>query len=83
MLLPIELEAETGKREIGWKIWILSTRLESLDIQAEDESLLQTPAREMCNLESLETEVFIIGGGNAYVHVQISPRIEESMMTVI
>lgn len=73
MLLPVKIETETGKPEIAWKIWILSTRLESLDIQPEDESLLQTPAKEMRNLESLETEVFIIGGGNAYVDVPTSP----------
>lgn len=49
---------------IEWKIWILSTRLEGLDLQAEDESLLQAAARRFDDLD-FETDVFIIGGGNA------------------
>lgn len=67
ILLPVEVETENGQPVLDWKIWILSTRLESLDIQAEDETLLQAPGKEINTLENLETEVFIIGGGNAYV----------------
>ncbi|CAI7648612.1 unnamed protein product [Penicillium pancosmium] len=67
MLLPVEVESEVGKLEIDWKIWILSTKLESFDIQTEDESLLQAPGKDIGVSESLETEVFIIGGGNAAV----------------
>lgn len=70
LLLPVEAESEVGRPEIDWKIWVLSTKLESLDIQAEDESLLQAPGRNIGASESLETEVFIIGGGNSYVHTQ-------------
>jgi hypothetical protein len=36
LLLPVN---EDGA-DIFWKIWIMSTRLESLDTQAEDEQLL-------------------------------------------
>lgn len=62
MLLPVK----TGET-LTWKIWILSTKLESLDIQSEDESLLETPRRNLDNAEPLETDVFIVGGGNAAV----------------
>jgi hypothetical protein len=72
MLLPVEVESEVGKLEIDWKIWILSTKLEGLHIQAEDESFLQAPGKDIGVSESLETEVFIIGGGNAYVNTQKS-----------
>lgn len=48
-----------------WKIWIFSTRIESLDIQKEDESLLKKPGRQLDGLQTIETDVFIIGGGNA------------------
>lgn len=70
MLLPVEVKSEFGKPQIDWKIWILSTKLENLDIQAEDESLLRAPGKDIGSSESLETEVFIIGGGNAYVDLQ-------------
>jgi len=53
--------------EIEWKIWILSTILENLDLHPEDESLLQLPGRDLQGLEYIETDVFIIGGGNSYV----------------
>lgn len=62
LMLPVK---ETGV--ISWKIWNLCTGLESLDLQPEDESLLQTPGRSLNGLETLETDVFIIGGGNAAV----------------
>lgn len=48
-----------------WKIWILSTWLVSLDLQDEDESLLESPGRQLEGLPRIETEVLIIGGGNA------------------
>jgi hypothetical protein len=60
--LPVKTEQD-GNETIEWKIWILSTRLENLDLQAEDESLLRGPATQF-HLD-FETEVFIIGGGNA------------------
>ncbi|KAL2178463.1 uncharacterized protein P884DRAFT_198332 [Thermothelomyces heterothallicus CBS 202.75] len=62
LLLPVK----TGER-LEWKIWILSTTLESLDVQSEDEALLQTPGRKLDSAEPLETDVFIVGGGNAAV----------------
>ncbi|KAJ9315623.1 hypothetical protein DTO271D3_4196 [Paecilomyces variotii] len=62
LLLPIKRE-ET--QEIEWKIWILSTVLENLDLHPENESLLQLPSRDLQGLEYIETDVFIIGGGNS------------------
>lgn len=59
LLLPIK---DNGI--LSWKIWSLCTRLESLDLQPEDESLLQAHGRSLDGLKTLETDVFIIGGGN-------------------
>jgi len=61
--LPVKTEFD-GHETIEWKIWILSTRLENLDLQAEDENLLQGAKRQFDGLD-FETDVFIIGGGNA------------------
>lgn len=61
LLLP--LKKDNGSLE--WKIWILSTRLEGLDLQPEDETLLKAPGKQLEGVESFETEVFIVGGGNA------------------
>ncbi|KAL1848546.1 hypothetical protein Daus18300_013556 [Diaporthe australafricana] len=63
LLLP--LKEEHGGLE--WKIWILSTNLENLDVHPEDESLLLRPSEPLSGAETLETDVFIIGGGNAAV----------------
>ncbi|KAJ6119744.1 hypothetical protein N7523_004024 [Penicillium sp. IBT 18751x] len=63
LFLPVKNE-HNGNEALEWKIWILSTRLEDLDIQTEDQSLLQAAPRQSDGLD-LETDVFIIGGGNA------------------
>lgn len=64
LLLPTK-----DKGIVSWKIWNLCTRLESLDLQPEDESLLlQAPPGGRLPLDGptrLETDVFVIGGGNA------------------
>ncbi|KLP12058.1 hypothetical protein CEK26_009144 [Fusarium fujikuroi] len=61
VLLPVE--SDQGKLE--WRIWILSTKLENLDVHPEDESLLQAPGRNLNGMADIDTDVFIIGGGNA------------------
>ncbi|KAF5708804.1 K+ transport flavoprotein [Fusarium globosum] len=61
VLLPVE--SDQGKLE--WRIWILSTKLENLDVHPEDGSLLQTPGRNLNGMADIDTDVFIIGGGNA------------------
>ncbi|KAJ5297482.1 hypothetical protein N7508_007731 [Penicillium antarcticum] len=63
VLLPIK----SANGSIEWKIWVLSTILESLDLQKEEETLLQLPGRQLDGTEDVETDVFIIGGGNAAV----------------
>lgn len=64
VLLPVIGEIDDGNFTIEWKIWILSTSLENLDLQHEDEALLQSPARQLEHGD-FDTDVFIIGGGNA------------------
>ncbi|KAG8158326.1 hypothetical protein KVR01_012087 [Diaporthe batatas] len=64
-LLLLPLRSEHGGVE--WKVWILSTKLENLDLQPENESLLLKPSEPLSGAETLETDVFIIGGGNAAV----------------
>ncbi|KAJ5505916.1 hypothetical protein N7453_004873 [Penicillium expansum] len=61
VLLPVKGANET----IEWKIWVLSTILKELDLQKENEPFLYSPGRQLGGIESFETEVFIIGGGNA------------------
>ncbi|KAF5967510.1 putative flavoprotein involved in K+ transport [Fusarium bulbicola] len=51
--------------KLEWKIWILSTKLEDLDVHPENESLLQSPGRNLSGIADIDTDVFIIGGGNA------------------
>ncbi|KAK3390053.1 hypothetical protein B0H63DRAFT_492691 [Podospora didyma] len=63
LLLPAKKEGGTAK----WKIWILSTWLDSLDVHPEDESLLHGPGRKLDRLDVFETDVLIIGAGNAGV----------------
>ncbi|OGM45374.1 hypothetical protein ABOM_005627 [Aspergillus bombycis] len=67
LLLPTRTEPENEQTAIRWMIWISSTRLTSLDVQPEDESLLQLLSRQFDNLEDFETDVFIMGGGNVAV----------------
>ncbi|KAH9906805.1 hypothetical protein F4778DRAFT_723448 [Xylariomycetidae sp. FL2044] len=60
LLLPLKVE-----ERVVWKIWILSTKLENLDVQPEDETLLKAPGRQLNSSAPTETDVFIAGGGNA------------------
>ncbi|KAK4663557.1 hypothetical protein QC763_609460 [Podospora pseudopauciseta] len=62
LLLPVE-----GSGGLEWKIWVLSTRLESLDAHPEDETLLRTPSTLADGGDDVKTDVFIIGGGNGAV----------------
>lgn len=59
VLLPVE--AEDG---LAWRIWSLSTWVEALEGFAEDEGRLRTPGRAL-EEPVIETEVFVLGGGNA------------------
>lgn len=61
-LLPVRHDGT-----VEWKIWALSTWVESLSAHPEDERLLRCPGRDLDGLEHIETDVFIIGGGNSWV----------------
>ncbi|KAF7538492.1 hypothetical protein G7054_g2884 [Neopestalotiopsis clavispora] len=61
-LLPVKVGGT-----LSWKIWILSTWVENLDVHPENTTLLGLPQRNLDGLEQFETDVFIIGGGNAAV----------------
>ncbi|KAL4964487.1 monooxygenase [Aspergillus stella-maris] len=67
VLLPVA--QDSNGYEVAWKIWVLSTRLESLDIHPENVGLLQYPRKPLDNYQSedFETDVLIIGAGNSGV----------------
>ena len=68
LLLPYKNnEARESEMTISWKIWVMSTKVESLDICTEDLTLLQSPGRALFCSEPIETDVFIVGGGNAAI----------------
>lgn len=50
-----------------WKIWVLSTRLSSLDLHPEDEELFHGPPKQLNSSEDIETDVLILGAGNAAI----------------
>ncbi|KAG7424079.1 putative indole-3-pyruvate monooxygenase YUCCA3 [Fusarium oxysporum f. sp. raphani] len=58
-ILLIPVESSNGSLE--WKIWILSTKLETLDVHPENESLLHLPGRNLSGMTEIDTEVFLIG----------------------
>ncbi|KXJ91814.1 monooxygenase [Microdochium bolleyi] len=51
--------------ELTWKIWVLSTWLEGFSDHPEDTSLLKAPRTNYDSAENINTDVFIVGGGNA------------------
>lgn len=65
--MPTKVQGDdaTSREKVVWKIWILSTWIDDLDLQPEDESLLQAPGRKLDGVETIETDVLVIGGGNA------------------
>lgn len=48
-----------------WKIWTLSTWIDDLVESPQDMSALQAPKRELDDADSFETDVLVLGGGNA------------------
>ncbi|CAD0083617.1 unnamed protein product [Aureobasidium vineae] len=65
-LLPIETpDSESDIQGLTWKIWMLSTKLDHLDGYAEDQALLRAPKKSKAESSIFETDVFIVGGGNA------------------
>jgi hypothetical protein len=65
-LLPVEAsDHETGTKNLTWKIWILSTRLDHLNRFPEDQNLLHAPSQRAIRSSTFDVDVFIVGGGNA------------------
>lgn len=60
-----EGEGEDGGGGVAWKIWVLSTWVDELKAFPEDVARLKTPGRNLEAEETIETDVFIIGAGNA------------------
>ncbi|OKP13368.1 hypothetical protein PENSUB_970 [Penicillium subrubescens] len=60
LLLPAQVDPKNESSAIQWKIWILSTRVVSLDVQTENEDLLQSPGRQLEDLIDFETDVWEI-----------------------
>lgn len=68
LLLPSKVDRQSSNdNAISWKIWVLSTKLKSLDICTEDVTLLQSPGGAEPLPGSIETDVFIVGGGNGAI----------------
>ena len=65
--MPVKSKEQDDTETVTWKIWVLSTKLESLDVHPENEALLKTPGRQLDSLEPFDIDVFIVGGGNAAV----------------
>ncbi|PVH72917.1 FAD/NAD(P)-binding domain-containing protein [Cadophora sp. DSE1049] len=66
-LLLLPCPSHVDDKSLSWKIWVLSTKLESLDICIEDMTLLESPGRTLSFAETMETDVFIVGGGNGAI----------------
>lgn len=79
LLLPTKSDVDEA---IQWKIWILSTKLENLDVHPEDESLLGLPGRKLDGLDNIESSVVIIGGGNGYVARQCALFVATRRLTI-
>jgi hypothetical protein len=54
----------TGSNESGVNC-IINAWLDNLDIHPEDQALLRSPGRQLGGLGQVDTDAFIIGGGNA------------------
>lgn len=59
-------EAREDGGGVAWKVWVLSTWVDELKAFPEDVAGLKAPGRTFAEDEEvIETEVFIIGAGNA------------------
>lgn len=50
---------------VKFKIWVLSTWIDDLEAQPENPALLYAPSTNPKGVEQVETDVLILGGGNA------------------
>lgn len=58
-------EHQSGTKDPIWKIWTMSTKLDYLHGLFEHRDLLYAPCQPLSHHETFETDVFIVGGGNA------------------
>lgn len=63
VLLPVRSKGAAGP--VSWKIWVLSTWVENIVQQPEDEKLLSSPGRSLEGVDTVETDVFIVGAGTS------------------
>lgn len=62
----VQLFPEEGPDgDIAWKIWTLSTWVDGLKEFPEDVAGLKAQGRKLEDERTIETDVFILGGGNA------------------
>ncbi|KAK9782254.1 putative FAD/NAD(P)-binding domain-containing protein [Seiridium cardinale] len=61
LLLPVKPE---GNGSVLWKIWVLSTWIETLSEQPEDEAVLSSPGKNL-DANTINTDVFIVGAGSS------------------
>lgn len=62
----VQLFPEQGDDgRISWKIWTLTTWLEDYTEWPENPDLLTAPGRKLDDVEHIDTDVLIVGGGNA------------------
>ncbi|POS69877.1 hypothetical protein DHEL01_v211728, partial [Diaporthe helianthi] len=57
--------AREADGQIEWKIWTLSTWVEDYVDWPENPDLLTAPGRKLHDLQHIDTDVLIIGGGNS------------------
>ncbi|KAJ5730941.1 uncharacterized protein N7483_005449 [Penicillium malachiteum] len=48
-----------------WKIWSMATWIDDFELYPQNEAVLRNPGRNLVDVEEIDTDVFIIGGGNA------------------
>lgn len=65
LIFPVRDSSESPSKTVEWKVWTLGTFVEGLDVHPEDENLLQAPGKRLDGDKTIETDVIIIGGGNA------------------
>ncbi|KAI3390953.1 hypothetical protein diail_8327 [Diaporthe ilicicola] len=62
----VQLFPEEGSDgQINWKIWTINTWLEDLAEWPENPELLTAPGRKLDDVEHIDTDVLVVGGGNA------------------
>lgn len=63
VLLP--MKSEKNGNDVSWKILVLSTWVEQILQQPENEGLLSAPGRNLNVSDPIETDVFIVGAGTS------------------